>query len=267
MSQLNNGTTPKYLLGAALPISLLAAQVYPIYVAITLIATFTLLALLYRPARKASTLISILLLGYLFWSLLYDYIEILFAQNVDAKNFTAILSRFGLIGYLLLLFGWYLYDKTTQHYFKIGSLCANIKIPCIWYGFNDNVLRVSGVFSIACIVATCAFSVINQLSLVLICMGIIFSLINAVLEELLWRGFVLNRLNDCYGEKIGLILMSLTFGVYHYSLGFTLPICLLFSLGGIYFGGIAIKSKGLLLATVMHFCMNMLFVSIGIIFK
>ncbi|MNH45789.1 CAAX amino terminal protease self- immunity [compost metagenome] len=71
---------------------------------------------------------------------------------------------------------------------------------------------------------------------------------------------------DVFGEKLGLIGTSAAFGMYHYSLGFGLPICFVFAVTGLLLGGVVIRSKGLLAAIAMHALMNVIFVFTGIIF-
>jgi membrane protease YdiL (CAAX protease family) len=65
---------------------------------------------------------------------------------------------------------------------------------------------------------------------------------------------------------MALIVSSLAFGLYHYSLNFPLFICFAFAIGGFFIGGTAIKSKGLLSPILMHITVNLAFISIGIIF-
>lgn len=101
--------------------------------------------------------------------------------------------------------------------------------------------------------------------LVLIGYAFSFALINSVLEELLWRGYILSHFISRFGEIQGLVIAGTTFGLYHFHLGFSWPVCLLFSLFGMMMGGVAIRSGGLFPVTVMHFVMNILFVLSGMI--
>ncbi|HEY2495369.1 MAG TPA: CPBP family intramembrane glutamic endopeptidase [Paenibacillus sp.] len=100
----------------------------------------------------------------------------------------------------------------------------------------------------------------------LLLFGLVFAFINAILEEFLWRGYVLSRFVDGLGEKQGLIIGSIVFGMYHYSLGFPWSICALFAVLGMLLGGIVIRSQGLLPVIILHFIMNVLFVLSGLIF-
>lgn len=211
-------------------------------------------------------LILAFLAGFLLWK--YTLVEIdviVLKYNIDSL-WAVVLSRFTLLGYLLPFVIWFFLEPHTIYGFCFGNTKSSIRMPCIWYGVKDNVRRVCIIFSMLCLVFAGVFFFAKQISFSVILTGFAFAVINSVLEELLWRGYILGRTIQLCGEKFGLILMSLAFGLYHYPLGFSIPICLLFSLGGIYFGGIAIRSKGLLLGTIMHISMNVLFVTLEIIF-
>lgn len=210
-------------------------------------------------------LIALFVLGYLLWKCALSGIDSIVARYQITSLWAVAISRLALFGYLLPFIVWFCFEPHKLFGIRAGDTKASIKMPFIWYGINDNVRNVSIGFSLLCVTLACIFLYISPLSASTMLAGIAFSVINSVLEEFLWRGFILSRTIDLWGEKLGLILMSLAFGLYHYPLGFSLPVCLLFSLGGIYFGGIAIRSKGLLLGTVMHISMNLFFVSIGII--
>ena len=211
-------------------------------------------------------LIMTFIFGFLLWKYSLFILDCLAQQYNINLLWTVVLSRFALLGYLFPFVIWFLCNPHKIYSFHFGEIQSSIKMPCVWYGVKDNVLRVCIVFSILCLVFAVAFFYVKQIDVAIIVAGLAFAIVNSVLEELLWRGFILSRTIQLCGEKFGLILMSIAFGLYHYPLGFSLPICLFFSLGGIYFGGIAIHSKGLLLGTIMHISMNVLFVALGIIF-
>lgn len=215
----------------------------------------------------AFKLLSAFAAGFLLWKYFVTGLEIITLRYGIDLSWAVVLSRFALLGYLLPFIIWYFLEPHKVCDFRPGDTHANIRMPFIWYGIHDNVSRVCVVFSVLCIVLAGIFIYVNPISTSVILAGVAFSIVNSILEEFLWRGLILSRTIQLCGEKLGLILMSLAFGFYHYPFGFSIPICLLFSLGGIYFGGITIRSKGLLLGTAMHISMNLLFVSIGIIFR
>ncbi len=144
----------------------------------------------------------------------------------------------------------------------------NLLDPLIWKGVKDPIWRF---LLIASCVVIFSFSFVIDYSPEnldsLLWFGLLFALINSVLEEILWRGLILSRFVDVLGEKLGLIIVSIGFGMYHYSIGFPWSVCALFSIFGMLLGGITIRSKGLLPVMILHFIMNMLFVFSGLIFN
>ncbi len=211
-------------------------------------------------------LILAFLAGFLLWKYALDGLDVITQKYSVDSLWAVVLSRLALLGYLLPFLIWLFLEPQNIYAFRFGNTKSSIRMPCIWYGVKDNVRRVCIVFSIFCLGCAGVLFFVRQISVSVVFAGLVFAVVNSVLEELLWRGYILGRTIQLCGEKFGLILMSLVFGLYHYPLGFSIPICLLFSLGGIYFGGIAIRSKGLLLGTIMHISMNVLFVTLGIIF-
>ena len=204
--------------------------------------------------------------GFMLWKFVLLGLELIIQRYEIDTLWIITLSRFALLGYLLPFIVWLYFEPQKIYPFRFGDTKARIQMPFVWYGIRDNVVRVSIVFSSLCLVFAAVFFYTNRISVNVLFVGFTFAVVNSVLEEILWRGLILSRTIQLCGEKYGLTMMSLTFGLYHYPLGFSLPICLFFSLGGIYFGGIAIRSKGLLLGMVMHISMNVLFVTLGIIF-
>ncbi|WP_052020006.1 CPBP family intramembrane glutamic endopeptidase [Paenibacillus pini] len=138
----------------------------------------------------------------------------------------------------------------------------------IWKGIKDPIWRF--LLIVAVVVAISFSFVINfgrEDLYTLLIYGLIFALVNSILEEILWRGLILPRFVDYAGEKLGLIASSIGFGCYHYSIGFPWIVCALFSFFGMLMGGVAIRSKGLLPVILMHFVMNIAFALSGMIFS
>lgn len=83
--------------------------------------------------------------------------------------------------------------------------------------------------------------------------GILQSFIYApLIEELMYRGIILNGLIKKYPEKIALFLTSLLFGIMHFNLYQTINAFLV----GLMIGYLYIKTKSLYLCIVIHFFNN-----------
>jgi membrane protease YdiL (CAAX protease family) len=232
-------------------------------IAIIIGLIFVIRAIYFQTFRKIFILYFIMVFGYLIWKYISE--NILGIINLPLEQ-VKIISRFGLLGYILMFLVWHKIEKPENIFFRLGNSKEIIQIPLIWKGFNEIEWRFTLVFSLLWVCVAVLFSIKNELGYNIIFYGIIFSIVNALLEEFIWRGFVLARLIGITTEKIALIVSSMAFGLYHYSLNFPLWLCLVFAIGGFYMGGSAIKSKGLLSPVIMHFAVNIAFVSIGIIF-
>ena len=245
----------------------LLIQINPVILDLTLIAT-ALLAILSSRLRALAALIWCASVGYWFWNFtaaaIYDWT----VKVGGTEELAVILSRFGLIGYIFIFSILLLLIKPNLNLFHIGNFKRTIRFPLIWSGHADPIWRFLLIFCGICLASFPAIMIGGggELTTRLIGYGLLFALVNSILEEIIWRGFILGRLVDITGEKIGLLVSSFAFGFYHYSLGFPLYVCLLFSIGGFYMGGAALKSKGLSAGVMMHFVMNLLFVFGGFIF-
>ncbi|RCX21492.1 hypothetical protein DFP94_102245 [Fontibacillus phaseoli] len=185
-----------------------------------------------------------------------------------STEWSIILSRFSLLGFILPFFIMNIIKKPKTSFLSMGSFRNTIYFPFIWSGvLKDPIWRLLVIFSII-IISSFGFIIdFKQSDIVLLLLyAVTFSIVNSILEEILWRGYILSRIVSDLSEKFGLVITSIGFGFYHYSLGIPWFICAIFSVFGVFMGGVAIRSQGLLPVTIMHFLLNILFVFIGIIF-
>ncbi|WP_438350070.1 CPBP family intramembrane glutamic endopeptidase [Paenibacillus sp. FA6] len=226
---------------------------------------------LYKPVtrriRDVSFLSALYALGYWITVSLNSYITDYLIYLELPRELIIACSRLSLIGFVVPFILFKKMDKTTTDYMAKGSFTESIHFPLIWHGVKDPIWRF---LLIASCVVILSFSFVIDVSPAniksLLWASILFALINSVLEEILWRGLILSRFVDMLGEGWGLIIVSIGFGMYHYSIGFPWSICVLFSIFGMLLGGIAIRSKGLIPVIILHFIMNILFALSGLIF-
>ncbi|WP_346235054.1 CPBP family intramembrane glutamic endopeptidase [Lysinibacillus telephonicus] len=95
--------------------------------------------------------------------------------------------------------------------------------------------------------------------------ALLFSIINATLEELIWRGLLLTSLIEYISATNAIIITSIGFGLLHLVVGIPLLISLLFSIGGLFYGFIVIKTNSIYPAIIFHFVMNVGMVFSGLI--
>lgn len=251
---------------AILPFAVMLMQLLDHSFSWVLIVFLAISIVFLKEKKREILLVLITACGYLICAWTSAEIKSVIPAGQWGDAWGVILARLGLLGYISLFWVWHLLEKPCNSYFQAGDWKAPIQLPFIWYGVREKVFRFTAVFSTGCILFAGIFAVFNHLTIMMLFFGIIFAIVNSILEEILWRGFLLSRTCGLYGEKAGLLAMSLAFGFYHFTLGFSLWACLAFSLGGIYFGGTALRSKGLLCPVIMHISMNLLFVGMGIIF-
>lgn len=238
-------------------------QILPPTIALIGCLILLICAILFPASRIIFLIFSFVIIGHLFWLITSEYI----VNNLNLSPYlTKTLNRFGLIGYLLLFTIWYWILKPQNRFLRLGDGKAIIRFPLIWKGIKEIEWRFTLIFSLMCLGVTFFFAFSTEQSSQIVLYGILFSLINAILEEFLCRGFILTRLLDISSEKTALIVSALAFGLYHYSLQFPIWACLIFAIGGFYIGGSAIKSKGILSPIIMHVMVNLIFVFSGIIF-
>jgi uncharacterized protein len=217
-----------------------------------------------RESRALWITISIYMIGYWIAYYLKDGIISTFELTREAE---IVLSRFSLLGLIIPYYLFMKFDKPKTNYFSIGRFSNTIHFPFIWRGIKDPIWRFMLIGSVIIILS---FSFVidfgrNDIYQLLL-YGVLFAFVNSILEEILWRGLILPRFVDYSGEKLGLIISSIGFGFYHYSIGFPWLICALFSLTGILLGGVTIRSQGLLPVIILHFIMNIAFALAGVIF-
>lgn len=248
-----------YVLLWCFPLAVVAMQLLPVEYTLLIGLVFVALGLAKR--FRVLLLFGITIFGYLCWLFAVQYL----AANIVNAPLLIILNRLSLVGYIILFAIWSRLEPCVE-YLKRGSMKETLKAPLIWWGNNEYIWRFVLIVCILWIVPAVVFTVLYANIIYFLPYALLFAVINSVLEGVIWRGFVLGRVVDYIGEKQGLVVSSIAFGLYHLSLGFSIWICLLFAIGGFYMGGIAIKSKGFLAPTIVHFFVNLALVSFGVIF-
>ncbi|MEC0091496.1 CPBP family intramembrane glutamic endopeptidase [Paenibacillus macquariensis] len=251
--------------------TVIAVQLTTVYMSVGWLFILYMIYLL-RPVSRGVRDVSLLSMLYLLGYWLCVYLSVFIKEYLNLVDFPGefiiACSRLSLIGFIIPFLVLRIITKSTTDYLKKGSFTETIYFPLIWKGVKDPIWRF---LLIASCVVIFSFSFVIDYSpenlYSLLWFGLLFALINSVLEEILWRGLILSRFVDVLGEKLGLVIVSIGFGMYHYSIGFPWSICALFSIFGMVLGGITIRSKGLLPVMILHFIMNMLFVFSGLIFN
>lgn len=100
-------------------------------------------------------------------------------------------------------------------------------------------------------------------SLLVFCL--VFSLINAVFEEVIWRGIMLSALEECVSTSYAVAVTSIGFGLLHLAIGFPILLSLLIALAGVIYAVITLKTNSIYPSIVFHFVINIGMVYSGLI--
>lgn len=241
------------------PLAVIAMQLLPIEY--SFVIGVALVAFGFTKGFRVLLLFGLTIFGYLFWLFAAQYLT----TSISNTSLLIILNRLGLMGYIILFAIWAQVEPCVG-YLKQGSMKETLKAPLIWWGNNEYIWRFVVIVCSLWAVPTIIFTFLHGNIIAFMPYALLFAVINPIFEGMVWRGFILGRVVDYIGEKQGLIISSIAFGLYHLSLGFSIWICLLFGIGGFYMGGLAIKSKGFLAPTIVHFFVNLALISFGIIF-
>jgi len=241
------------------PLIIIAVQLLP--VEFSLVAGVIFVALGFTKRLRFFFLFGLTTFGYLLW--LFAVYEL--SAIVENTLLLVVLNRLGLIGYIILFAIWARIEPCAA-YLQKGSMKETLRAPLIWWGNDEYVWRFVIIVCSLWAVPTIIFTVLHGNIIEFMPYTLLFAIINPVFEGIIWRGFILGRVVDYIGEKQGLVVSSIAFGLYHLSLGFSIWVCLMFAVGGFFMGGLAIKSKGFLAPTIVHFFVNLALISFGIIF-
>lgn len=96
----------------------------------------------------------------------------------------------------------------------------------------------------------------TSISRSLLIFALVFSLINAVLEELLWRGLLLSSFKKHISTFYAVLVTSIGFGLLHLSIGIPILMSLSFSFGGLFYAFVVLKTKSIYPAILFHFVIN-----------
>lgn len=220
------------------------------------------LLFIYKPMR--SFLLTTIGLGAGF--ALYLFINSSWILDLKPIEWHVLLNRLSLICILIPLLVFAFIQKLPfMLYTKKTHWNERIDIPFIWSGFRQSKVNVFLLVAIAATsLAFMPFVIRNGWGHVqgIWLFALAFSILN-VLEEIIWRGVLLSRFSEQLGDKWAVIVTSTGFGLQHYSLGFPWGVCIAFALGGLYFGGITIKSQSIIPVVIWHTWMNVLMIFSG----
>jgi uncharacterized protein len=87
--------------------------------------------------------------------------------------------------------------------------------------------------------------------------AILFALINASLEEVIWRGVMLSNLKRSVSTLYAVVITSVGFGLIHISIGIPVLLSIIFSFGGLFYAIVVLKTKSIYPSIVFHILINL----------
>ncbi|MBT2689615.1 CPBP family intramembrane metalloprotease [Bacillus sp. ISL-47] len=171
-----------------------------------------------------------------------------------------------IIPILLLIYVSKKFNKSANRYWQKPAWNAQIYFPFIWRGFHSLTIKAFLIIALimnSVILAPAIFLAEIPFGTDLFVFLIGFSTVNAFMEEFLWRGILLTRMAGLAGEKEAVIFSGISFGFSHLMLGYSFAVCLLFALGGVFYGAITVKSGSIIPAILWHSAINVLMILSG----
>jgi membrane protease YdiL (CAAX protease family) len=193
--------------------------------------------------------------------IIYQIINIEIGQNNFPRETKILLNRSLLV---IIVVGLYIFhrvsNKKTIFYFHLPHWSQLIELPFHSIKLYTLTFIVIGSSGAAFLPIVLQQEILITKSFIVFC--ILFSLINATLEELIWRGVLLSSLVKYVSVSYALGVTSIGFGLLHLIIGIPFLLCLFFSLGGLFYGMVVLKTNSIFPAIIFHMVIN-----IGMVFS
>jgi uncharacterized protein len=227
---------------------------------IVVLMSLFMLFLVNKEKRFMISLLFSFLVGFVIVMFLTEFI-----QTMDlSKEIKIILSRFALVFILIAIVLNHLFFYKKVYWYNEKPDWRNpIVLPfhqvnTFWFWLIGIVVNV--IIYLFIIIQK---DIETIQSLLLFC--IVFSLINAVFEEVIWRGILLSALKEQTSTRFAVVITSVGFGLFHLSIGFPFILSLLISVAGVIYAVITLQTNSIYPSIVFHFVINIGMVFSGLI--
>jgi len=213
-----------------------------------------------RENRFLISLFLSFLVGFVLFMISKNYLE----SFAILKEIKIILNRFSLSFILvgLVLTFLFFHKKVTWYNawpnWKNPIVLSFHTIHVFWFWIIGMVMN--GIVYMVIIVQR---DVENLPSLFWFCL--LFSLINAIMEEVIWRGILLSALKKHTSTCYAIFVTSVGFGLLHLAIGFSFFLSLLISLAGVIYAILTLKTNSIYPSIIFHFVINIGMVLSGLI--
>lgn len=214
--------------------------------------------------NKEKRFIISLLLSFLIGFFIFMVTNNFVGTMTISKEIKIILNRLFLIFIIIgLFFNYLFFNKKVSWYnekpdWKNPIVLPFHKVNTFWFWMIGIV--INGIVYLFFIVQK---DIEYIQSLLLFCL--FFSLINAIFEEVIWRGIMLSALKEFTSTGYAIIVTSVGFGLLHLAIGFSISLSLLISVAGVIYALITLKTNSIYPSIVFHIVINIGMVYSGFI--
>lgn len=220
-----------------------------------------ILLFVYKEKRFITSLLLFFLIGFVAFMVSNNVIG---AMTIS-KEIKIILNRFFLVFIMIgIIFNYLFFKKKRISWYnekpnwKNPIILPFHKVDTFWFWMIGIV--VNGIVYLFFIVQNDREFI---QSLFLFCL--FFSLINAVFEEVIWRGIMLSALKEGTSAGYAIFVTSVGFGLLHLAIGFSISLSLLISVAGVIYALITLKTNSIYPSIVFHMVINIGMVYSGLI--
>jgi uncharacterized protein len=143
------------------------------------------------------------------------------------------------------------FNQEIIPYFHQPIFTMEIHLPFRIVFSLKRFLLFCGLFAVLALLGTLLFQK-EGIQWRLFLLILLFSSINAVLEEVVWRGMLLAKLIRITNQTIGIIGTSIAFGINTTMFGFSFVICITYIFLGLVLGFLTVGSRSIIPAMIVH---------------
>ncbi|MCA0987402.1 CPBP family intramembrane glutamic endopeptidase [Guptibacillus algicola] len=202
--------------------------------------------------RTSVSLFIFFLLGLMMFQIGSNYID---SWDISVKMKTLINRSFLIFIVLGTVVSLILSKQKLSVFALFPDWSKSIKLP--FHSIKLHYFLLIGLLgSSTILIPIISYQEISYIQTMLI-FGIVFAIINATLEEVIWRGFLLSGLRRNVSTIYAVFITSIGFGLLHLSIGIPIMLSLLFSFGGLFYALVVLKTNSIYPAIMFHVIINL----------
>lgn len=202
--------------------------------------------------KEENRLFGWMIISFFLGNLLLGYMDT-FIESFHLSPFLLIMMSqlLLLIPILMISFVVKQFNQEITPYFHRPNFTEEIQLPFkIVFSFRRFVL-IFGLIAVLFLGITLQFQKdgLHWLPFLLI---LLFALVNAIFDEILWRGILLPKLIRHTNQPIGIVITSIAFGINTTMFGFSAMICMIYIFLGFMLAFLTVKAQSVFPAMIAH---------------